>query len=269
MASFSLQLGELDDTGTMQNLQTTVSNKDFMAGSEDGSGLSWEEEFDEFSEEEEEEEEDEVEFQPNISQQLLNFVDIVNKDIQKYFGKRKYLDDVNEDDKRRKNKKSGRELYYADLLRIAKNGDVNDLDENDQKNDSPETLHIINWREKKQNNGRSSPSSLGPLGELFKTSESKNDMVVRGQHLSKQFHKLGSVADIALPWKKRKLPLSFFKEPELRRIENGKDGKRRMNSPNSLDFSDLLAHWIGEDNSPDGRASELSSSSTDMSLQSL
>ncbi|XP_071946363.1 protein PERCC1-like [Antedon mediterranea] len=260
MASFSLQVGELDETGTLQNLQTTVSNRAFLPESDDEA--SWEDDFDS---EEEEDEDDEC--QPNICQQLLNYVDIVNKDIQKYFGKSKFLDDV--DNKSTKKRKSGPELYYADLLRIAKISDVNGADENGENGgEKTETIHKISWQDK-THNGKVSSSSLGPFGDLFKTNEVRNvsSFTAQEQDGDTLCHRMETCTDnYTLPWKKRKLPTSFFNEPHIGQTINSGDSKH---ASNTLDFSDLLAHWMVDEDTSPGGSSEFNSSTDDMSFQSL
>ncbi|GFN74827.1 hypothetical protein PoB_000133300 [Plakobranchus ocellatus] len=63
--------------------------------------------------------------QPSVASQLLNFAEAVSLDIQRFFGRAKGEEDACDvyEDKWAATK-SGRELYYADLIRIAQGGDT-------------------------------------------------------------------------------------------------------------------------------------------------
>ncbi|CAH1794919.1 unnamed protein product [Owenia fusiformis] len=212
---------------------------------------------------------------PDITNKLLNFVENINGDIKKYFGRKKNDPDscdVYQD--KWTSGKSGREMYYADLLRIAQ-GD------NGKERKSPKTSKSStssydsdfdikhNDRKSKGNNS----SDLGPLTELFEIGTRPFT------HLSNK-NKMKRPAVVAIdniPMKQRKLPESFWKEHveyiyqkdansnvhhqkpiaekvKLQQQDNAatkhKDiGYKKTNgmlpSPETPDFSDLLDIWTG------------------------
>ncbi|XP_072029571.1 protein PERCC1-like [Amphiura filiformis] len=167
-----------------------------------------------------------IEPEPDIAQQLLHFADMVNKDIQKFFGKRKAIDDVDDDIKDRfASGKSGRELYYADLLKVAQQGD-NNLDSSPQPKKQSERIIISNkdgcWDKK-----------LGPLGELFEYASAANR--TNTLHQSNWNEHQTDKQRTTIPWRKRSLPRSFFMEPQT------EQRSRHGLTQDPPDFSDLMA----------------------------
>ena len=163
---------------------------------------------------------------PDVTSQLLNFADSVSGDIRKFFGRAKDQDDscdVYED--KWKTMKSGRELYYMDLLRIAQG----DSDPSSKRN-----------REKDNNSSVSSPSSssLSPREDLdnrSKFSGKRDDNVGMGgladlfdfglkHFLHDKKQKPSAKSRISTlnmtppsnvtPMSDRKFPDSFWREPE-------------------------------------------------------
>ena len=99
---------------------------------------------------------------------------MVNQDIQKFFGKRKVLDEPEViADCKKKFRLSGRELYYADLLRVAQHGDSADSCQ-----EVAEPTRVIRFGSSEESNDAESISpkviesgGLGPLEELFDFAE--------------------------------------------------------------------------------------------------
>ncbi|KAK7929572.1 hypothetical protein WMY93_005967 [Mugilogobius chulae] len=174
----------------------------------------------ELQEEEEEEEEVFSEPAPNtldVTNQLLRFADLINRDIQRYFGRSCggqdacdiYNDSVSLTT-------SGRLRYYDDLLKIAKGGSVEERE---------------SGKLKLYEDGQSVPtrsSSLGPLAELF----------------DQNSHCPGR------PMTKRLLPLSFWNEPGPGLSSDSDTAQQEQTLAHAhhlegaqMDFSDLLAFW--------------------------
>ncbi|XP_061175002.1 protein PERCC1-like [Saccostrea echinata] len=206
---------------------------------------------------------------PDMTQQLLNFADMVNSDIQKFFGKKKDEDSCDIYEDKWVTTKSGRELYYADLLRIAQGENV------DTKN-TKELLTLNNAsQEKKDNKHKFSGKldtkvGLGPLEDLFRyglkdfiSDKKKSKKLRRMQADVKKYSDL-------TPMNRRKLPQSFWQEPGGTIRTHGKvngNGAPIINSSQPPDFSDLLHSWTRceeEDYSGgDMSSSEISVASTE------
>lgn len=186
---------------------------------------------------------------------LMKFADMVTKDITKFFGQKKNEDSCNIYEDKWMPGKSGRELYYADLLRIAQGGE-----EADDKNDKLYTGKM----DKKQ--------GLGPLKELFEIGlhnfimdKQKKELGIgraRGRRSKNQLDKLQRL----VPMNQRRLPASFWQEPPGEKstkgqepssfaVEAEKEKDGGVNSMNGVmqtgvpDFSDLLEldNWTGYD----------------------
>ncbi|CAM9739619.1 unnamed protein product [Lampetra planeri] len=163
---------------------------------------------------EEEEDEDEEGTQPR---QLLRFAETVSSDIQRLFGRRgaeseghatgwsgspgTYRD-------RFASGKSGRELYYADLLRLAEGGDSWwRCSSASTSSHSPGAVGNASRRISSTTagaaRGRHEERPLGPLSELFSGSARPFAAGAR----------LWSAHPAAVPMIKRRLPSSFFTEP--------------------------------------------------------
>lgn len=213
---------------------------------------------------------------PNVAEQLLEFAEAVNRDIQKYFGRKKgshepeSLGTVYED--RFASGKSGRELYYADLLRVAQSGDaaepytsgrgrrgVPDASSSPRMStSSADSIDPVNG---------CSSKGLGPLKELFdfalwgcvdearhhQGNSSEEEQRLQYPHPPHQ--DLSGKSSRAIPWRKRSLPTSFFMEPGAKALSS----RNRAGSSVSFgshvamvteqdtpDFSDLVANFASE-----------------------
>ena len=205
----------------------------------------------------------------DVTTQLLDFVDRVNYDIQKYFSHKKDCDscDIYED-KWKSGGKSGRELYYADLLRMAR-GCI----EEEKKSPSPGRVKNspdVSPDTTEYSGKMDKAVGLGPLSDLFKSSspidlsgykkirDVKKD---NGKSINTKVSSKDSNRGIAVspekmvdlgPMMHRKLPESFWVEPKIKEIAKNKESLKTTkcdlpNSPSNLDFSDLLDIWSGED----------------------
>lgn len=205
---------------------------------------------------------------PDVTQQLLNFADMVNADIQKFFGKKKDEDSCDIYEDKWVTTKSGRELYYADLLRIAQGENV------DTKN-TKELLTLNNASQDKTDNKHKFTGKLdlkmglGPLEDLFRVGlkdfiadKKKSKKPKRIQADVKKFSDL-------TPMNQRKLPQSFWQEPGgLNRTHANGNGAPIINSSQPPDFSDLLHSWTRceeeeEYSGGDVSSSEISVASTE------
>lgn len=98
--------------------------------------------------------------------QLLEFSRAISKDIQKYFGRKNDDDwcDIYED--KFKSVKSGRELYYRDLLRVAQHGGKPQDEVHDRK-EHKLIMYVEDRRSKTPDGKMVLNAGLGPLAELF------------------------------------------------------------------------------------------------------
>uniref|UniRef100_A0A2K6FNT4 Proline and glutamate rich with coiled coil 1 n=1 Tax=Propithecus coquereli TaxID=379532 RepID=A0A2K6FNT4_PROCO len=201
-----------------------------------------EEEEEEEGEEEEEEEEDpppqcsgwaeptpeaapEGPGRPETPLQLLRFSELISSDIQRYFGRKDKGQDPDACDIYADGRPAGssaRELYYADLVRLAQGRPWED-----EEAPEPGVCSLGLSRDRAQ--------PLGPLAELF-------DYGLRrcagprasGGHSMRLERKYGHIT----PMTQRKLPPSFWKEPAPSPLG--------LLHPGTPDFSDLLASWSAE-----------------------
>ncbi|XP_055875380.1 protein PERCC1-like [Biomphalaria glabrata] len=152
---------------------------------------------------------------PDVTSQLLHFAEMVSADIQKFFGRSKGHEDgcdVYED--KWAATKSGRELYYADLLRIAQ-GDTEPANKTTRKSfTSPSTSNTDQTRTSRYTGKRNVSAGIGPLSELFQfglqnysTQKTNCHSRTKGNHVVPG-HK-GRVT----PMQERNLPASFWCEP--------------------------------------------------------
>ncbi|XP_048465236.1 protein PERCC1 [Rhincodon typus] len=172
--------------------------------------------------------------------QLLRFTDLINNDIQKYFGRKNKDDDpdaCNIYEDRFSSGKSGRELYYADLIRIAQDGD-----QEEEEAHVPLTCpREIDIQALKLICDRESIKKLGPLAELFEYGLHKHmKETILNRRDSKRQRLDRKYANI-IPMHSRRLPLSFWREP----ISAMPGCVLHTCTP---DFSDLLANWTSESN---------------------
>ncbi|XP_023567123.1 uncharacterized protein LOC111815765 [Octodon degus] len=215
----------------------------------------------ETSEEEEEEEEEEVEQEleaeelrgyrldpqsPEVApegpdnaetpQQLLRFSQLINGDIQRYFGPKDKGQDPDSCDIYADSQPascSARELYYADLMRLAQGKSSEDKKAIDSGVCSTWVL------EGPACGSADGVPPLGPLAELFdfglRQFPGPSTSVGRRLRLERKY---GHIT----PMTQRKLPPSFWKEPAPSALG--------LLHPGTPDFSDLLASWSAE-TSPD------------------
>ncbi|KAJ8413569.1 hypothetical protein AAFF_G00080760 [Aldrovandia affinis] len=180
---------------------------------------------------------------------LLRFADLINSDIQRYFGRKNREEDPDACDiyeDRTFLGKCGRERYYADLVKMAQAGGGGAAgsragQEEDQESPPPslnlpceadcQALEVLCSQENSQ--------QLGPLAELFNyglrryvgsTGGSKH---ARRQRVDKRHGHM-------LPMCKRRLPSSFWTEP------TPTQPVCMLSTSNTPDFSDLLANWTTE-----------------------
>ncbi|XP_029433123.1 uncharacterized protein LOC115076133 [Rhinatrema bivittatum] len=171
--------------------------------------------------------------------QLLRFSELISCDIQRYFGRKTKEEDpdaCNIYEDHVSCSKSGREQYYADLVRIAQNGDGEDEDQSTPLL----TCAELDCQVLKSVCGKDGTQKLGPLAELFEYGLHR--YVKQGVCTSRegQKHRLGKKYAHVVPMHKRKLPLSFWKEPS--------PAKPCIINTSTPDFSDLLANWTSETN---------------------
>lgn len=209
--------------------------------------------------------------QPDVTSQLLEFADMVSADIKKFFGRSKDQDDscdVYAD--KWATVKSGRELYYADLLRIAQ-GESESVTKTTKKSlssiSSPSSSSLSPHQDldtRSQFSGRRDDSvGIGPLNELFEykfpslihsdkeyhTTPSGSKSKASSQSLPRS-HK--STARV-VPMHERKFPDSFWREPCPRRnrLTCGYSSRFDVTQNSMLassklpDFSDLVESWQG------------------------
>ena len=187
--------------------------------------------------------------------QLLKFADMVNGDIQKYFGAKKGDEEsCNIYEDKWKHSRSGRELYYADLMKIAQGIDT-DIDEKVTSTTSESTTPPPTGKMDKK-------VGLGPLGELFEygLKDYWNDrkMASKLKKVKKFKSEDSSKFSEQVPLNKRQLPDSFWSEPrdqtgtdaatkEAQSSSKGSNSSTILTSSKTPDFSDLLESWTGDD----------------------
>ncbi|KAL4241088.1 hypothetical protein ACF0H5_001866 [Mactra antiquata] len=212
----------------------------------------------------------------DMTKQLLDFASVVSSDIQKFFGRKKGEDDscdIYED--KWTSTKSGRELYYADLMKIVHGEDKG----NSKAGKSSPLLDISNSVSEVKDNRSSFTGKpdkkigVGPLNELFEyglrhfmaDKKLKNNKEIK--RLKPESKKFQSVT----PMHTRKLPTSFWKEPGSQ-ASNVAESRQSSNSTvlqsnNPPDFSDLLESWRLDRNEFNGDVT--SSSEVSMSPESV
>ncbi|XP_077980101.1 protein PERCC1-like [Glandiceps talaboti] len=206
----------------------------------------------------------------NVTKQLLSFAEMVNTDIQKYFGRKKDSDDsCNIYEDRFSTGKSGRELYYADLLKIAQAGDPlsDELKPRSRAKDDDRKKKrtVVVNTDYVDLKGKS--KSIGPLNELFDFAIGKHvaeSRIVSTNHCKKikRLKRELKRHDNVIPWQNRNLPKSFFKEPNSPVKKNG----ILHPSCNTPDFSDLMDIYNDDDFSGSG---DLSSSDQEINVASV
>uniref|UniRef100_A0A8C3T366 Proline and glutamate rich with coiled coil 1 n=2 Tax=Chelydra serpentina TaxID=8475 RepID=A0A8C3T366_CHESE len=166
--------------------------------------------------------------------QLLKFSELISCDIQRYFG-RKAKDEDPDSCNIYEDCFSpcwlGRELYYADLMRLAQSGELDDEDA--QGPAAP--LGQLDQRVWKSICNKDGAQKLGPLAELFEYGLRR--FLKRRAADGRKLRLEKKYAHI-MPMHKRKLPQSFWKEPS--------PSPPCILNTNPPDFSDLLANWTSE-----------------------
>ncbi|XP_041086300.1 protein PERCC1-like [Polyodon spathula] len=209
---------------------------DFQEGSSEEEEEEEEEEMEEEEEEEEEEEGAGGAAAPQYSShgttemtiQLLRFADLINCDIQRYFGKKSKEEDPDAceiyEDRLSTAGRSGRERYYADLMRVAQSRG------REEEEELPHALRAICSRDSIQ--------QLGPLAELFSFGLRRYVKPGATEHARRQ--KGERRHGQGVPMCKRRLPPSFWAEPAPH------PPTCLLSATNTPDFSDLLANWTCE-----------------------
>lgn len=177
----------------------------------------------------------------SASTQLLEFAEMVSSDIQRLFGGKKGSDescDIYEDPW--KQSRSGKELYYAHLMKIAQGIEAEVDDKLITSNSS-------------YSGKRDRKAGLGPLKALFEYGLKdywKDESMARRLAKMKKF-RMNDVSGInSASLNGRKLPESFWAEPKV--LCSGPDEADQPNRTLSAmsktpDFSDLLESWTAEE----------------------
>ena len=190
---------------------------------------------------------------PDMTRQLLDFAELANADIKKFFGRRKDEEDYCDIYENKWNvTKSGRELYYADLMKIVHGEDKGGK----SSSTSSPLLDISNSNHSKETfDNRDSFSGkydkqigLGPLQELFdyglRHFMSERKLKVKDSAGSKRLKVDKRELESAAPMQSRKLPSSFWLEPGSHSSQmRGHSAPSVIHSNNQPDFSDLLDSW--------------------------
>ena len=185
--------------------------------------------------------------QPDVTERLLKFSEMINADIKKFFGRKKGDEDscdIYED--KWLPTKSGRELYYADLLRIAQ-GD-GDIIKGGKKSVSPVSPHEELDNRNTFSGRWDKTLGLGPLGDLFEyglrhflLDKKTNDKRLKQLKTDCKKH------DGIVPMHNRVFPESFWVEPKTEQMDRRTDRTASgiLHSSKPPDFSDLLKSWTG------------------------
>ncbi|EGW04411.1 hypothetical protein I79_007926, partial [Cricetulus griseus] len=175
---------------------------------------------------------------PETPMQLLRFSELISGDIQRYFGRKDTGQDPDAQDVYSDSQPascSARDLYYADLVRLAQDGSPEDEEAAELSVHVPGgpegQVHRLGHR------GDRVPP-LGPLAELFDYGlrQFSRPRVSACQRL-----RLERKYSHITPMTQRKLPSSFWKEPVPNPLG--------LLHPDTPDFSDLLASWSAESSS--------------------
>ncbi|MGH0176001.1 UNVERIFIED_CONTAM: hypothetical protein FKN15_076343 [Acipenser sinensis] len=166
--------------------------------------------------------------------QLLRFADLINCDIQRYFGKKSKEEDPDAceiyEDRLSSVGRSGRERYYADLMRVAQSRGREEEGEEEEEDELPHVLRALCSRDSIQ--------QLGPLAELFSIGLRRYVKPGGAEHARRQKGECRHGQGV--PMCKRRLPPSFWAEPAPH------PPACLLSATNTPDFSDLLASWTCE-----------------------
>ncbi|XP_010618816.1 protein PERCC1 [Fukomys damarensis] len=169
---------------------------------------------------------------PETPLQLLRFSQLISGDIQRYFGPKDKGQDPDSCDIYADSCSascSARELYYADLVRLAQGGPSEDKE-------ATESGVCSSWGpERPACRSADGVPPLGLLDELFDygLQQFAGPSISAGLRLRLE-QKYGHIT----PMTQRKLPPSFWKEPAPSALG--------LLHPGTPDFSDLLASWSAE-----------------------
>ena len=212
--------------------------------------------------------------EPDITQRLLSFAEMVNADIQRFFGKKKEEDSCDIYEDKWKTTKSGRELYYADLLRIAQGENVDSKHTKELLSLSDSPTEMVDNKHKFSGK-LDTRIGLGPLAELFEYGlrDFLHDKKTKSKKSKRSKLDIKKFSEI-MPMNQRKLPDSFWREPGV-----NKSAEQRVNGSGALlqsshppDFSDLLHSWTrGDDEefSGDVSSSEMSVTSSESPMEQM
>lgn len=199
-----------------------------------------------------EEEEESASKTPDMTKQLLDFAEMANADIKKFFGRRKDEEDYCDIYQNKWNiTKSGRELYYADLMKIVHGEDKGGSRKSNST--SPPLLDISNSNPQRGvvdnrnsfSGKQDTKIGLGPLEDLFDYGlrHFLSDKKVRGKD-TKRSKIDKQIMESITPMQSRKLPSSFWQEPGGQGSDYRRNGGTSViHSNNPPDFSDLLDSW--------------------------
>ena len=171
---------------------------------------------------------------------LLAFLELVNSDIQKYFGRNKGSEDscdVYQD--KWTSGKSGRELYYADLMKIAQGIDTDDPKSPSKSECALKELKNAGKQNTEAYAGKLDLSrGLGPLEGLFENTlkaggTASGKKGTGGKHIQNhgkrpkkgQSDESNVKRTKVLPMTERKLPSSFWSEPKSEREDQPEHGE--------------------------------------------
>ncbi|XP_053326608.1 protein PERCC1 [Spea bombifrons] len=167
--------------------------------------------------------------------QLLKFSELINSDIQRYFGQKNKEDDpdsCNIYEDFHTPCLSGQEMYYQDLMKMAHSRHHDKGDSFSPLTPPTELDHKI----LKTICNKEDPKKLGPLSELFdfglrRYTRQRAAGGSRGQRLDKKYGHI-------VPMHRRLLPQSFWREPS--------PAPSCILNTNTPDFSDLLENWTSD-----------------------
>lgn len=203
---------------------------------------------------------------PDVTSQLLEFASVVSADIKKFFGRTTNHDDACDVYKDKwMNTKSGRELYYADLVRIARGDDepVRKTKKNtlsSLSSSSSSSLSSVQDTDKKyQFSGKRDASvGIGPFTELFEYGlqnflHKNTKLHYHNPLLRSEISNCNNQRSRIVPMHERNFPDSFWLQPSEEEREMNHNYSHRLDisqqsTPKSSklpDFSDLMESWQG------------------------
>jgi len=174
-----------------------------------------------------------------MTNQLLRFAELISSDVQRYFGRSQDPDACDIYAERPCPKVGGRQRYYADFIKVASSGQVEE------------------------------PESLGPLAELFQDAQRKaRGLPMNQRHLPISFwtepfaHQLDVLGDANTHENSLSMintsesssnihtSLSLFSNTSICTMTSSSISGT-LSSSSTPDFSDLLAHWAMDRENPD------------------